>query len=74
MPEEINLQAVIDQLQAENEDLRIRVSQLLLNKEATKDVVFNYFNSLDWQSKYFLIASICMIVLALSGIVRDLRG
>lgn len=74
MDEAIDLQKVVENLIAENEQLREQLAKIRLQSAFTLTKVQNSFAAMSWQEKYFLAAIVCTIAITMTGMLRDLRA
>lgn len=72
---DVDYKAVVEQLQIENEVLRNTVK--VMAKEHTFALPkpdFSWLKSMSWEERYFAIAAVCSVIIALVSIVHMVRG
>ncbi len=73
-PPEIDYKALFEQVQSENEDLKLKLWKALMGRKYPLSTAIRGFQAMAAQDRYLVILSVCMIAWTLSAIVRDLRG
>jgi hypothetical protein len=74
MTEDIDYKALYEQVIGENERLRERVTNFALQKHISFEKIVAAWQNMEWQSRYFAVVITCAILLAVSRIIRDVRG
>ncbi len=72
-PIEIDYKSLFESVQAENEDLKLKLWKEKVGRKYPFSTAVRHFQALSLQEKYLVILSICMVLWTLSEIIAAVR-
>lgn len=69
-PIEIDYKSLFESVQAENEDLKLKLWKAMVGRKYPFSTAIRNFRALSYQDRYIVILSVCMIVWACAELLR----
>lgn len=73
-PSEIDYKSLFERVQAENEDLKLKLWKAMVGRKYPFSTAIRGFRALSLQDRYLVILMICAIAWTINTIIQSLRG